>query len=228
MIELKNISKIYGKDDNKVVALNRINLKIEKGEYVSIMGTSGSGKSTCMNIIGCLDRPTAGSYLLNGNEVANLNPVQQAHIRNKEIGFIFQQYHLIPKLSILENVELPLLYRGISAKERRELAINALENVGLSDKIKKIPSELSGGQQQRASIARALAGTPSLLLADEPTGALDSTTGIEIMNLMRELNNKGTTVIVITHDPNVASIANRIITLFDGEISSDEVVNHES
>lgn len=228
MIELLNIFKIYGDDENKVIALNDVSLTINKGELISIVGSSGSGKSTCMNIIGCLDRPTSGRYILNGKDVSKLKPVEQAHIRNKEIGFVFQQYHLIQKLSVLENVELPLLYRGISPKTRKKMALEALEKVGLSDKISQLPSKLSGGQQQRVSIARALAGNPPLLLADEPTGALDSKTSMEIMEFIKSLNADGMSVIIITHDMNIAKQTNRIITLFDGKISNDEVNHHES
>lgn len=228
MIELLNIFKIYGDDENKVIALNDVSLTINKGELISIVGSSGSGKSTCMNIIGCLDRPTSGRYILNGKDVSKLKPVEQAHIRNKEIGFVFQQYHLIQKLSVLENVELPLLYRGISPKTRKKMALDALEKVGLSDKISQLPSKLSGGQQQRVSIARALAGNPPLLLADEPTGALDSKTSMEIMGFIKSLNADGMSVIIITHDMSIAKQTNRIITLFDGKISNDEVNHHES
>ena len=224
MIELKNIYKIYGDGDGEIRALDGVSLTINQGEFVAIVGQSGSGKSTCMNIIGCLDVPTSGQYHLNGIDVSTMKDDELAQVRNKMIGFIFQQYNLIPKLSVLENVELPLIYRGLPPKERIEKAMNALERVGLKDRAKKMPSQLSGGQQQRVSIARALAGDPSLMLADEPTGALDSKTGKEVLAFLKKLNEQGNTIVMITHDNTIASQAKRIIRIHDGQITSDERV----
>lgn len=228
MIELKDIYKIYGDGDGEIRALDGVSLTINEGEFVAIVGQSGSGKSTCMNIIGCLDVPTSGQYRLNGIDVSTMKDDELAQIRNKMIGFIFQQYNLIPKLSVLENVELPLIYRGMPPKERHERALNALERVGLEDRAKKMPSQLSGGQQQRVSIARALAGDPSLMLADEPTGALDSKTGKEVLEFLKKLNEQGNTIVMITHDNTIAAQAKRIIRIQDGKITSDErVVENE-
>ncbi|MGE4275599.1 MAG: ABC transporter ATP-binding protein [Lawsonibacter sp.] len=221
LIELKDVYKIYQMGDETVHALDGVSLTIDQGEFVAIVGSSGSGKSTAMNIIGCLDVPTSGSYHLGGVDVSTMDDDQQAEIRNKMLGFIFQQYNLIPKLSVLENVELPLMYAGADAQERRERAIRALERVGLSDKKKNLPSQLSGGQQQRVSIARALAGSPSVILADEPTGALDSRTGREVLSFLKKLNREGDTVVLITHDNTIAVKADRIIRLQDGEIIYD-------
>ena len=207
--------------DETVHALDGVSLTIDQGEFVAIVGSSGSGKSTAMNIIGCLDVPTSGSYHLGGVDVSTMDDDQQAEIRNKMLGFIFQQYNLIPKLSVLENVELPLLYAGVPAEERRERAIHSLERVGLADKRKHLPSQLSGGQQQRVSIARALAGSPSVILADEPTGALDSRTGREVLGFLKKLNREGDTVVLITHDNSIAVRADRIIRLQDGRIIYD-------
>lgn len=227
MIELKNIYKIYGDGDGEIRALDGVSLTINKGEFVAIVGQSGSGKSTCMNIIGCLDVPTSGEYHLNGVDVSTMKDDELAAVRNKMIGFIFQQYNLIPKLSVLENVELPLIYRGMSPKERHERALNALDRVGLKDRAKKMPSQLSGGQQQRVSIARALAGDPSLMLADEPTGALDSKTGKEVLEFLKKLNEQGNTIVMITHDNTIAAQAKRIVRIQDGKIISDERVDEE-
>ena len=227
MIELKDIYKIYGDGDGEIRALDGVSLTINQGEFVAIVGQSGSGKSTCMNIIGCLDVPTSGQYHLNGVDVSTMKDDELAKIRNKMIGFIFQQYNLIPKLSVLENVELPLIYRGMSPKERHERALNALERVGLKDRAKKMPSQLSGGQQQRVSIARALAGDPSLMLADEPTGALDSKTGKEVLEFLKNLNEQGNTIVMITHDNEIASQAKRIVRIQDGKIVSDERVDEK-
>ena len=221
LIELKNIYKIYQMGDEAVHALDGINLTVDQGEFVAIVGSSGSGKSTAMNIIGCLDVPTSGSYHLGGIDVSTMEDDQQAEIRNKMLGFIFQQYNLIPKLTVQENVELPLLYAGVSAEERRERAIQSLERVGLADKRKNLPSQLSGGQQQRVSIARALAGKPSVILADEPTGALDSRTGREVLHFLQKLNQEGDTVVLITHDNSIAVRAKRIVRLQDGRIIYD-------
>ena len=206
LIELKDVYKIYHMGDEDVHALDGVSLTIDKGEFVAIVGQSGSGKSTAMNIIGCLDVPTSGTYHLGGVDVSTMDDDQQAEIRNKMLGFIFQQYNLIPKLTVLENVELPLLYAGVGAEERKERAVAALGRVGLADKQKNLPSQLSGGQQQRVSIARALAGNPSVILADEPTGALDSRTGREVF---------------ITHDNSIAVKAKRIVRLQDGRIIYD-------
>ena len=221
LIELKDVYKIYPMGDETVHALDGVSLSIDQGEFVAIVGSSGSGKSTAMNIIGCLDVPTSGSYHLGGVDVSTMDDDQQAEIRNKMLGFIFQQYNLIPKLSVLENVELPLLYAGVPAEERRERAIHSLERVGLADKRKHLPSQLSGGQQQRVSIARALAGSPSVILSDEPTGALDSRTGREVLGFLKKLNREGDTVVLITHDNSIAVRADRIIRLQDGRIIYD-------
>lgn len=223
MIELIDVYKIYSDGDSEIRALDGVSLKIEQGEFTAIVGSSGSGKSTCMNIIGCLDIPTRGKYFLNGHDVSTLDEKELARIRNKELGFIFQQYNLIPKLTIEENVELPLIYRKMSAEERHERAIKALERVGLSDRVKKFPSQLSGGQQQRVSIARALAGNPPVILADEPTGALDSKTGREVMEFLKELNADGTTIVFITHDNSLAEQTKRIVRIQDGKIISDTI-----
>ena len=221
LIELKDVYKIYPMGDETVHALDGVSLSIDQGEFVAIVGSSGSGKSTAMNIIGCLDVPTSGSYHLGGVDVSTMDDDQQAEIRNKMLGFIFQQYNLIPKLSVLENVELPLLYAGVPAEERRDRAIRSLERVGLADKWKHLPSQLSGCQQQRVSIARALAGSPSVILADEPTGALDSRTGREVLSFLKQLNREGDTVVLITHDNSIAVRADRIIRLQDGRIIYD-------
>ena len=222
MIELKDIYKIYSDGDSEIRALDGVSLFVDKGEFVAIVGSSGSGKSTCMNIIGCLDIPTSGKYFLNGNDVSELNEKELAHIRNRELGFVFQQYNLIPKLNVLENVELPLLYKGIKAKDRKQMALTALERVGLADRAGKFPSQLSGGQQQRVSIARALAGNPPVILADEPTGALDSKTGKEVLEFLKQLNSEGTTVVLITHDNDIAAQIKRVVRIHDGKIVSDE------
>ncbi len=221
MITLKDVYKIYYMGDNEVRAADGINIHIEKGEFVAIVGQSGSGKSTCMNIIGCLDTPTEGTYLLDGIDVSTMDGNELAEIRNKMLGFIFQQYNLIPKLTVQENVELPLLYAGIDAEERHERARYQLKRVGLEGKEKNYPSQLSGGQQQRVSIARALAGEPQVILADEPTGALDSRTGKEVMEFLKKLNEEGNTIVLITHDNSIAVTAKRIIRLHDGKIVYD-------
>ena len=221
LIELKDVYKIYQMGTEEVHALDGVSLAIDPGEFVAIVGQSGSGKSTAMNIIGCLDVPTSGSYHLGGTDVSTMDDDQQAEIRNKMLGFIFQQYNLIPKLTVQENVELPLLYAGVSTEERRERAVRSLERVGLADKRKNLPSQLSGGQQQRVSIARALAGEPSVILADEPTGALDSRTGREVLGFLQKLNAEGDTVVLITHDKSIAVRAKRIIRLQDGRVIYD-------
>ena len=221
LIELNEVYKIYPMGDTDVRALDGISLHIDRGEFVAIVGQSGSGKSTAMNIIGCLDVPTSGVYCLEGIDVSTLDDDQQAEIRNKLLGFIFQQYNLIPKLNVLENVELPLLYSGMDSTQRRSAALAALERVGLASKAKNLPNQLSGGQQQRVSIARALAGTPSVILADEPTGALDSRTGREVLAFLQQLNREGNTIVLITHDNSIAVKAQRIIRLQDGRIIYD-------
>ena len=221
LIELRNVYKIYPMGDEAVHALDGVSLTIDQGEFVAIVGSSGSGKSTAMNIIGCLDVPTSGTYRLGGVDVSTMDDDQQAEIRNKMLGFIFQQYNLIPKLTVLENVELPLLYAGVPAAERKTRSLRALARVGLEGKQKNLPSQLSGGQQQRVSIARALAGDPSVILADEPTGALDSRTGREVLGFLKKLNREGDTVVLITHDNSIAVKADRIVRLQDGKIIYD-------
>lgn len=221
LVELKNIYKIYHMGDSDVHALDGISLTIDKGEFVAIVGSSGSGKSTCMNIIGCLDVPTSGTYKLNGKDITNYTDNELAEVRNKMLGFIFQQYNLIPKLTVIENVQLPLLYGGVSEKEQRQRALAALRRVGLESKAKNLPAQLSGGQQQRVSIARALAGDPSVILADEPTGALDSRTGRDVMKFLQQLNREGNTIILITHDNSIAARASRIVRVTDGKIVYD-------
>ena len=219
MIELRDVSKIYQIGDERVHALDHANLHVRPKEFVSIIGPSGSGKSTLMNIIGCLDTPTSGEYILQGREVEDMDELELAELRNKEIGFIFQNSQLLPRLTARKNVELPLVYAGVSPKERRERAEAMLERVGLVDRMDHMPNQLSGGQQQRVAIARAMVGNPSILLADEPTGALDQKTGAQIMELFHELNDEKRTVIMITHDLKIASHARRVVHIIDGEIS---------
>ncbi len=220
LIEIKSMSKIYSMGDSDVYALDSVSLDIYKNDFVSIIGPSGSGKSTLMNMIGLLDVPTNGDYFLDRENVKDANDNHLAEIRNRKIGFIFQGFNLLQKLTAVENVELPLIYAGVHKKERREKAIEALEKVGLSDRLHHKPVELSGGQQQRVAIARALATSPSIILADEPTGALDTHSGSEIMNILRELNEKdGVTVIIITHDISIAQKTNRMIRITDGKVS---------
>ena len=221
LIEFKDLYKIYNMGDTDVHAVDGISLKIDKGEFVAIVGQSGSGKSTCMNIIGCLDVPTSGQYLLDGTDVGKLNDNRLAEIRNKMLGFIFQQYNLIPKLTVMENVEVSMIYAGVPKEQRYMRAKKALDRVGLTDKLNHTPSQLSGGQQQRVSIARALAGNPSVILADEPTGALDSKTGRDVLHLLQELHDEGNTIVLITHDNSIASTASRVIRLADGKVVYD-------
>ncbi|MBR2972757.1 MAG: ABC transporter ATP-binding protein [Clostridia bacterium] len=228
LIELQNIFKIYSDGDSEIRALDDVSLTIDEGEFVAIVGSSGSGKSTCMNMIGCLDVPTSGKYFLNGTDVSSMTDDEQAKIRNQMIGFIFQQYNLIPKLNLLENVELPLIYRGLPAAQRREMAETSLERVGLIDRKNKFPSQLSGGQQQRVSIARALAGNPPLILADEPTGALDSRTGRDVLEFIKQLNAEGNTIVLITHDNSIAAETKRIIRIADGKIISDSLTGEDA
>ncbi len=218
MISLKDITKTYHLESLEVPVLKGINLSIEEGEYVAIMGASGSGKSTLMNIIGCLDRPSSGQYFLAGQDLTTLDDDELAEIRNQYIGFVFQQFNLLPKLTSLSNVMLPMIYADVDKSQRIEQATDALVQVGLKDRIQNRPNQLSGGQQQRVAIARALVNHPALVLADEPTGALDSTTSEEIMNLLTELNQQGTTIAIVTHDANVAARTKRIIRMVDGVI----------
>ncbi|MBP5170963.1 MAG: ABC transporter ATP-binding protein [Bacteroidales bacterium] len=222
LIEINQLRKNYEIGDLLVPALNGIDLQIDQNEYVAIMGPSGSGKSTLMNILGCLDTPSSGTYKFRGRNVSDLNDDELSRMRNREIGFIFQNFNLLPKMTSLQNVELPLMYAGVPRAERRERAIEALEKVSLADRMDHKPSELSGGQRQRVAIARALVTKPGILLADEPTGALDSKTGVEIMSLFDELHKEGNTLIVITHEREVAEYSRRIIFIKDGVISSDE------
>jgi putative ABC transport system ATP-binding protein len=224
LIRLENISRRYEMGSETVHALRDVSLNIQRGEYVAIMGPSGSGKSTLMNLLGCLDTPTSGRYDLNGTDVSEMDDNDLADVRNREIGFVFQTFNLLPRSNALHNVELPLIYSGMDSDTRRERALQALSNVGLSDRVHHKPNELSGGQRQRVAIARALVNSPSILLADEPTGNLDSKTGIEIMALFEDLANKGNTIIVVTHEEDVARHARRILRIRDGNIASDEAV----
>ena len=222
LVRLNNVYKIYGEGlESEVRALDGVSLEIDQGEFVAIVGQSGSGKSTMMNVLGCLDIPTRGDYFLDGTDVRELTDKELSHIRNKQIGFIFQQYNLIQSLTVLENVELPLIYQGIGAEKRRDMAMEALERVGLAGRVKHRPTEMSGGQQQRVAIARAIATKPPIIMADEPTGALDSQTGKEVLSFLRQLNKEGTTVILITHDNSIAAAARRIVRLADGKIVDD-------
>ena len=223
IIETKDLTKHYQTGIQTVKALNGINLSVNKGEFISIMGPSGSGKTTLMNIIGCLDTPTQGTYNLNNKSVSILNDDELAKIRNEEIGFVFQSFHLLPRSTALNNVMLPLKYAGCSESEAIKRSKDVLDKVGLIDRIGHSPSELSGGQQQRVAIARALVNNPSILFADEPTGNLDSKTGADVMKLFKELNNQGQTIILITHEDNIAAQSNRIITIKDGLIKSDNI-----
>jgi putative ABC transport system ATP-binding protein len=222
MININSISKEYIMGDNRLLALNKVDVFIKEGEFVSIMGSSGSGKSTLMNIIGCLDMPSSGDYYFRDNNISNYNSNKLAELRNKDIGFIFQNFNLLPRLNALENVILPLLYSGKSSKVRSQLALEALKNVGLEDRIHHRPNQLSGGQQQRVSIARAIAGTPKLILADEPTGALDSNTSLEIMKILNDLNSIGITIVLVTHEDDIAKYGSRIIKMKDGKIIEDK------
>ncbi len=226
IISMSNISKLYKTGVIQVDALKNINFKVVSGEFVSIMGPSGSGKSTLLNVVGCLDKPSSGSYELAGHKVEKLNDSKMSEIRNEFLGFVFQNFHLLPNLSAQKNVEIPLIYRGLSAKMRRELSEKSLELVGLKDRMHHTPSQLSGGQQQRVAIARALAGSPALILADEPTGALDSKTGNKIMELFTQLNSEsGITIVQVTHEEDIAEYGSRILRLVDGEIVSDMETN---
>ncbi len=222
LIEIQDVYKIYGEGlESEVRALDGVSLNIDRGEFVAVVGQSGSGKSTMMNVLGCLDIPTRGTYLLDGTDVRELTDKELSHIRNKQIGFIFQQYNLIQSLTVLENVELPLIYQGIKADDRYDMAMNALERVGLVSRYKHRPAQMSGGQQQRVAIARAIAAHPPIIMADEPTGALDSHTGQEVLRFLQQLNKEGSTVILITHDNGIAATARRCVRLQDGKIVED-------
>ncbi|NKI23236.1 ABC transporter ATP-binding protein [Paenibacillus dendritiformis] len=218
VIHIENMSKAYRMGGEEMLSLNEVNLTVYAGEMLAIIGPSGSGKSTLMNMMGCLDTPTSGSYWLDGQEVSKLSGNQLAEIRNRKIGFIFQSFYLLPALTAQENVELPLIYRGMPAKKRHELAVQALAQVGLESKLNYLPRQLSGGQQQRVAIARALVGEPPVILADEPTGALDTKTGLEVLAIMKDLNRKGHTIVLITHDPDVAEEAGSVVRIQDGRI----------
>ena len=221
LIDIRDITKVYDMGEERVRALDGVTLGVERGEYAAIMGPSGSGKSTLMNLIGCLDTPSSGSYVLNGREVARMTDDELARIRNQEIGFVFQTFNLLPRTTALQQVELPLVYTGVPRKERRDRAVRALEAVGLGDRMAHHPSELSGGQRQRVAVARALINDPSILLADEPTGNLDSQTGAEIMALFDELNGRGNTIVLVTHEEDIAAHARRIVRLLDGKVRED-------
>ncbi|WP_309122636.1 ABC transporter ATP-binding protein [Paenibacillus sp.] len=227
LIRIERLSKQYRMGGEIVKALDDVSLTIDRGDFVAIIGPSGSGKSTLMNVLGCLDAPTGGEYWLDGEEVSALKDNRLAEIRNRKIGFIFQGFNLLPKLSALENVELPLIYGGLPSARRRELSVEALRKVGLEERMHHTPLELSGGQQQRVAIARALVGSPPVLLADEPTGALDTKTGREVMSLIRELNRAGHTIILITHDLDIARQAGRVVRISDGRIGEEDAAEHE-
>lgn len=224
ILNMQNICKSYYMGDDELEILHEVNLTVHSGEFLSILGPSGSGKSTMMNIIGCLDVPTSGKYLLSGKDIEELDEAEMAAVRNKEIGFIFQSFQLLPRLSALKNVELPLIYSNIPASERKKRAKEILNRVGLSDKMHNLPSQLSGGQQQRVAIARALVTQPTILLADEPTGALDQKTGAQVMELFEDLHRDGSTIIMITHDHKIASHAKRVVNILDGYLTEQEVV----
>jgi putative ABC transport system ATP-binding protein len=228
MIKIDNLTKVYDTGSIQVEALKKINLEIGKGEFIAIMGPSGSGKSTLMNILGCLDRPSGGKYRLDGEKIEELNDVQLAAIRNKKIGFVFQSFNLLPRMSALKNVELPMMYAGIAPKARGERAMAALERVGLGDRMHHKSNELSGGQRQRVAIARSLVNDPAIILADEPTGNLDTKSGNEIMGIFQELNEEGSTVILVTHEAEIAAYAKRIVAFRDGEIVEDRLVERRT
>jgi putative ABC transport system ATP-binding protein len=223
ILNMQNINKQYTLGGEELHILHDVNLKINAGQFLSILGPSGSGKSTMMNIIGCLDVPTSGTYLLSGNDINDLDEIELAKIRNKEIGFVFQNFQLLPRMTALQNVELPLIYAGIPYAKRQEKAKHILERVGLGDRMKNLPSQLSGGQQQRVAIARALVTEPTILLADEPTGALDQKNGAQVMELFEELNQDGRTIVMITHDIHIAARAKRVVHILDGRLSEQEV-----
>ena len=222
LIETTNISKVYEMGSEKIRALNSVSISINKGEYVAFMGPSGSGKSTLMNIVGCLDTPTSGTYILNAHDVSKMTENNLAEIRNKEIGFVFQTFNLLPRSTALDNVALPLVYAGYPKSQRNEMALESLRSVGLGDRAKHKPNELSGGQRQRVAIARALVNNPSIILADEPTGNLDSKTSYDIMDIFQKLHDRGNTIIMVTHEEDIAQYAHRIVRLRDGNIESDQ------
>ncbi|MCL2224319.1 MAG: ABC transporter ATP-binding protein [Defluviitaleaceae bacterium] len=226
MIQIENLFKVYRNGSIEVTALRDVSFSVGEGEFVSIMGQSGSGKSTLMNILGCLDTLSAGKYFLDGEDVSLIKGKKLAQIRNRKIGFVFQSYNLLPRLNALQNVELPMIYAGTSGKKRRTAALEALDRVGLTERIHHKPAELSGGQKQRVAIARALVNTPSILLADEPTGNLDSRSGEEIMSIFQRLNREGVTIVMVTHEPDIANHTNRIAAFKDGKIISDEIVEN--
>lgn len=223
ILNMQNINKTYELGEEELHILHDVNLSINAGEFLSILGPSGSGKSTMMNIIGCLDVPTSGTYLLSGNDINDLDEIELAKIRNKEIGFVFQNFQLLPRMTALQNVELPLIYAGVSYAERQKRAKHILERVGLADRMKNLPSQLSGGQQQRVAIARALVTEPTILLADEPTGALDQKNGAQVMELFEELNQDGRTIVMITHDIHIAARAKRVVHILDGRLTEQGV-----
>ncbi|MGO5073672.1 ABC transporter ATP-binding protein [Clostridium sporogenes] len=228
MLIVKDIEKTYNTGEISFKALKRISLKIEKGEFTSIMGPSGSGKSTFMNILGCLDKMDKGEYILNGKDVTDLTENDLAYVRNKEIGFVFQAFNLLPRMTILDNVELPMVYAGVPLKERKERALSALERVGLIERINHRPNEISGGQKQRVAIARAIVNNPSVIMADEPTGNLDTKSSLDIMRIFQNLNEEGSTIIMVTHEPDIAKYTKRVVKFRDGHIVSDEkVLNRE-
>ncbi|KEO84992.1 ABC transporter ATP-binding protein [Tumebacillus flagellatus] len=226
LIRIDDLRKIYRVGDQEIHALSGVSLSIREGEFVAIMGPSGSGKSTMMNVLGCLDKPTLGEYVLDGHAISKLHDDDLAIIRNRKIGFVFQSFNLLSRTTAVENVELPMLYAGVPAKERRRRAIEALESVGLGTRLYNKPNELSGGQQQRVSIARALVNNPVILMADEPTGALDTKTSLEIMGIFQRLNDQGKTIILVTHEPDIAEFAKRVVRFRDGRIVEDEIVEH--
>ncbi|WP_160679662.1 ABC transporter ATP-binding protein [Clostridium sp. C8-1-8] len=226
MIEIVDVYKTYKTGDLSFTALKGVNLKIQQGEFTSIMGPSGSGKSTLMNILGCLDRLDRGKYKLNNKDVSNMGDNELARVRNKEIGFVFQNFNLLPRMTILENVELPMIYAGVSSKDRRERALSALEKVSLTKWIKHRPNEISGGQKQRVAIARAIVNAPSVIMADEPTGNLDSQVSLEVMKIFQDLNEEGSTIIMVTHEPDIASYTKRLVKVKDGLIIADEKVKN--
>lgn len=227
VIEMNGVWRVYTMGDNEVQALRGISFSVERGEFMSIMGPSGSGKSTCMNMIGCLDRPSSGDVIIDGKKTADMTERELAHLRNETVGFVFQQYHLLSTMTVLENVMLPLRYQGISMKDRKELAKETLSQVGLLDRLDHRPHELSGGQKQRVAIARAMVTKPHIILADEPTGALDSVTGKQVLNLFGKINEGGTTIVIVTHDPGIGESLPRCVHIFDGQIK-DDTRNDES
>jgi len=228
MIRIENVTKVYKNGDIQLTALKGISLHVKPGEFVAVMGPSGCGKSTLMNLLGCLDSITSGKYILNGKDVSTLSGNELAYIRNKEIGFVFQSFNLLPRMTILENVELPMVYAGVPARERRARALEALAKVDLSDRIRHRPSEISGGQRQRVAIARAIVNNPSVILADEPTGNLDTKVTVEIMKIIQQLNDEGVTVLMVTHEPDVANYAKRIVRMKDGCIIDDYPVQNRT